>query len=222
MESTTNELVLMNRCDTLEEAQQKAGAEVANTGATSFPVVVFRQGNRWNMTAALPMYWIRNRLETGSAPARGSMQQAQTALNRPEDPKHSESIANYISQNFKKNYILPPVTLNIQHKVNLYTVNYQSEFLPGYLVIPATARLAMTDGQHRKSGITKALDGMTDEDSAQLGGDSVAAMITCETDIDQIHQDFADCSKTKALPPSLLAVYDRRNPANRPGGVLQP
>jgi DNA sulfur modification protein DndB len=31
----------------------------------------------------------------------------------------------------------------------------------------------------------------------------------------QIHQDFADCSKTKALPPSMLAVYDLRNPANK-------
>jgi hypothetical protein len=40
-------------------------------------------------------------------------------------------------------------------------------------------------------------------------------MITCETELNQIHQDFADCSKTKPLPPSLLAVYDRRNPANR-------
>jgi hypothetical protein len=40
-------------------------------------------------------------------------------------------------------------------------------------------------------------------------------MITCETKVDQIHQDFADCSKTKPLPPSQLAVYDRRNPANR-------
>lgn len=40
-------------------------------------------------------------------------------------------------------------------------------------------------------------------------------MITCENNIDQIHQDFADCSKTKALAPSQVAVYDRRNPANR-------
>ena len=215
MESQLSDNVVMKKCDSLEAAQQRAGAEVANTGSTSFPVVVFRQGNRWNMTAALPMSWIRNRLESRSASPRSTMQQAQTALNRPEDPKHSETIANYILQNFKKRYVIPPVTLNIQHKVNLYTVDYQSEFLPGYLVIPATARLAITDGQHRKSGITKALDQMIEEDAAELGGDSVAAMITCETDADQIHQDFADCSKTKALPPSLLAVYDRRNPANR-------
>jgi hypothetical protein len=39
-------------------------------------------------------------------------------------------------------------------------------------------------------------------------------MITCETDPAQNHQDFADCSKTKPLSPSQLAIYDRRNPAN--------
>ena len=58
--------------------------------------------------------------------------------------------------------------------------------------------------------ITAVLDEMPD-----LNTDGVAVMITCETDNAQIHQDFADCSKTKALPPSQVAVYDLRNPANR-------
>ena len=49
----------------------------------------------------------------------------------------------------------------------------------------------------------------------ELETDGIGVMITCETNIDQIHQDFADCSKTKPLPPSQLAVYDRRNPANK-------
>jgi DNA sulfur modification protein DndB len=56
---------------------------------------------------------------------------------------------------------------------------------------------------------------MDEVTSAKFASDAVAIMITCETDLNQIHQDFADCSKTKPLPPSLLAVYDRRNPANR-------
>lgn len=53
------------------------------------------------------------------------------------------------------------------------------------------------------------------EQQEQLQHDGIAVMITCESDLDQIHQDFADCSKTKALAPSQVAVYDRRNPANR-------
>src|SRR5208283_2059160 len=42
----------------------------------------------------------------------------------------------------------------------------------------------------------------------------ISVMITMEGSLDQIHQDFADASKTKALPKSQLAAYDRRNPAN--------
>ena len=37
---------------------------------------------------------------------------------------------------------------------------------------------------------------------------------TFESDLTQIHQDFADCSRAKALPPSLISAFDRRNPAN--------
>jgi DGQHR domain-containing protein len=60
-----------------------------------------------------------------------------------------------------------------------------------------------------------ALEGMSDEDQTSFNRDAIAVMISCETDIKQIHQDFADCSKTKQLPPSMVALYDTRNPANR-------
>ena len=59
------------------------------------------------------------------------------------------------------------------------------------------------------------LEQTNENEATEFGSDAVAVMVTCETDVDQIHQDFADGSKTKPLPPSLLAVYDRRNPANR-------
>ncbi len=49
----------------------------------------------------------------------------------------------------------------------------------------------------------------------RLRQDSIAVMVTCEDDLKQIHQDFADCSKTKTLPASLLSIYDTRNPGNR-------
>jgi hypothetical protein len=55
---------------------------------------------------------------------------------------------------------------------------------------------------------------LSDEKRDQFGQDAVSVMITLESNPEQVHQDFADCSKTKALPPSQLAAYDRRNPAN--------
>lgn len=208
-------LVDEKKCDTLEAAQQLAGAEVANTGGFSVPVVRFRQGMRRMLTGALPISWMKSRLEARSAGRQGSIHDTRSAMNRPEIPEHTRNIAKYIRENFNKKYIVPPMTLNIQQRVHLYTVDYPAEFLPGYLVIPATAKLAITDGQHRRSALIAALDEMDNEEQSEFGRDAVAVMIACESDLPQIHQDFADCSKTKPLPPSLIAVYDLRNPANR-------
>ena len=143
------------------------------------------------------------------------MHDTEASWNRPEIPEHSQSIAKYILENYEKAYIIPPLSLNIQHTVHLYIPDYPSDFIPGYLVIPGSATLAITDGQHRRTGIVQAMDQMDEGTAVKFASDAVAVMITCETDLNQVHQDFADCSKTKLLPPSLLAVYDRRNPANR-------
>lgn len=218
MIEASSDLVTLKRFPTLEEAQRAAGSEAANTGAISIPVIAFRQGKRTVVTGALPMSWMHDRLESRSARSAkkgGSLSDTEAAWNRPEISEHSEAIAKYIVENYKKAYIIPPLSLNIYHRVHLYIPDYPSDFLPGYLVIPGSAKLGITDGQHRKTGISLAMDRMGEGDAAIFGGDAVSVMITCETDVNQIHQDFADCSKTKSLPPSLLAVYDRRNPANR-------
>lgn len=212
---TTDTLVNIRKFGTLDEIQRAASSEVMNTGGYSLPVVCFHQGLRWMLTGALPNTLVKSRLEKRSAERQASIRNSRAALNRPEVPEHSRVIANYLKENFSKKYIIPPLTLNIQQAVNLYTFDYESEFLPGYLVIPATAKLAITDGQHRRSAIIAALEEMDGEAQDQFGRDAIAVMISCETDSAQIHQDFADCSKTKPLPPSLLAVYDLRNPANR-------
>src|SRR5437867_3174808 len=95
-----NELVVTKKYDTLEEAQQRAAAEIANTGASSFPVVVFHQGNRINLTGALPMSWVRSRLESRQANKKSPMREIQSAWNRPEDSNHSAAIAKYLTENF--------------------------------------------------------------------------------------------------------------------------
>ena len=56
---------------------------------------------------------------------------------------------------------------------------------------------------------------MTDRQTRdQLLRDGIAVMITFEEDHDQVHQDFADASKTRPMPDSLVAVYDGRLPVN--------
>jgi DGQHR domain-containing protein len=127
---------------------------------------------------------------------------------------HVDAIAQYLVENVGGKYILPPMTLNVQQTISLYEPDFNAEMKPVYIVVPITARLAVTDGGHRTGGIIQALENLPAESRAHFEGDAISVMITLESDMAQIHQDFADCSKTKALPPSQLAAYDRRNPAN--------
>jgi DNA sulfur modification protein DndB len=203
--------VCVKECPTFDEAQAQAGIEATNTSGMSLPVVIFYQGNRMNLSGALYFGFVANRLMTRSAPKKGSIRDATDSMNRPEVPEHSVNIAKYIKENKERRYILPPLTLNIQDDTNLYTAKASgAKVKSGFLVINPTSKLAITDGQHRRSAIIEVLNEMP-----ELATDAIGVMITCETESSQIHQDFADCSKTKPLPPSQLAVYDLRNPANR-------
>ena len=68
------------------------------------------------VTGALPMSWVTNRLESRSAKSAkkgGSMTDARAAWNRPELPKHSQATARYLTENYKKEYIIPPLSLNV-------------------------------------------------------------------------------------------------------------
>jgi DNA sulfur modification protein DndB len=61
----------------------------------------------------------------------------------------------------------------------------------------------------------EAMGQMSQEIQDRFGEDGVPVMISIESDVRQAHQDFADCSRVRPLPPALLATYDRRNPGNR-------
>lgn len=213
---TTKQLTEIT-CKNLDDAMREAGNEVASTGGNCFPVTVFKQGRRRCLSGAFPMFFIKERLRARSPKKHEglTMAEAMSYTNRPEDPSHSKSIAAYLKENLGKDYILPPLTINIQQPMNLYVPDVKADLRGGFLVVAPTAKLAITDGQHRRSGVEIAFDMMTEQQQNEFYKDSVAVMITCEAVVEKIHQDFADCSKTKALPPSLVAVYDQRNPANR-------
>lgn len=209
------DMLVRNEVDTLEDAQLRAQKEAANIMGTTIAVMVFRQGKRTHLTGAVPMGVIADRIMIQGADKKSKLSDVRSALNRPEDPDHTQTIANYLEANFKAKYILPPLTLNLRQRVSLYMPNWPSEIKPGYLVIPRTAALAVTDGQHRCKAINHLLTKLDSDDADAFASDAVAIMVTCESDLPQIHQDFADCSRTKPLPPSQVAVFDQRNPANR-------
>jgi DGQHR domain-containing protein len=211
---TVAENVKLHFFETLEEARTQAMGAAADVSGIVFPCVMFKQGRRILLSGALAIGFIRNRLDYASAPKRGSVGTAQSAMNRPLDDNHSENIAKYLAENHKAKYILPPLTLNVQQNIDVFTTNISSELKSAYVLLPLTTTLAITDGQHRKKAIDLVQKLLLSDDLQYFDRDAVGVMIVCEAGVAQIHQDFADCSKTKPLPPSQLAVYDRRNPAN--------
>lgn len=169
------------------------------------------------IAGAIPFKMVVDRLISESAPDAGTIEQVKAALNRPVDAHHSEAIGEYIIDNVDGKFILPPITLNISEEVIVHSVDYPHGEPPtksGMLVLPMSAKIDITDGQHRRSGIERAYKKLPRDKQKLLDSSSVAVMVTCENEVQQVHQDFADCSRTKALASSQLAVYDRRNPAN--------
>lgn len=206
--------VKLIRCVDPMEASQKANIEASNTGGFSLPGTLFRQGSRHCICTAFPIRRVQATLDVDSAKRRGTVSDVLAAINRPVMDDHVATIADYLVENVGKKYILPPMTLNVRQPISVYLPDYPSDLLPVFVVVPMTAKLSVTDGGHRAKAIQKAADQMDDEKLSDFQQDAVAVMITLEGDIGQVHQDFADCSKTKALPKSQLAAYDRRNPAN--------
>jgi DGQHR domain-containing protein len=196
------------------DAQQAAMTEAASTGGLQLPAVMFQQGERFMLSTAFPMPQVRQRLQVNSAPARGGVNEVRGMTNRPIMPDHVATIKGYLKENVGGRYILPPITLNVRQAINVYMPDYPSTLTAVWMVVPGNARLEITDGAHRVAGAEKAAAEFTDDQLAIFDQDSISVMITMEESLDQIHQDFADASKTKALPKSQLAAYDRRNPAN--------
>lgn len=203
--------------ESLDVAIQKANEAAGRTGGIAIPCVIFRQGRRDMISAAIPFRVVMDRLISESAPDASTIEQVKAARNRPEDGEHSQAIAAYIRENIEGKFILPPMTLNVSEEVQVHSVQYPDSEPPtknGVMLLPMSAKVDITDGQHRRSGIVQAYRMMRREEQRELDTSSIAVMVTSEPDVAQVHQDFADCSRTKPLASSQLAVYDRRNPAN--------
>ena len=128
-----------------------------------------------------------------------------------------EAISRYLLENAAETYIMPGLSVNIHttRPLRFYTTSSQELTRFGYLFLPQSASFAITDGQHRVAGAREAMEKMSQDVQDRFGEDGIPVMISLESDVRQAHQDFADCSRVRQLPPALLATYDRRNPGNR-------
>lgn len=190
----------------------------SDTSRETLPVRVFSQGPRKMVSGVLPVRVLVRLLSHNSASKGSTAAKAVTALNRPVDSKHVESIAQYLLDGIAEGrpYILPPLTLNATKGLEVYIPRGMAGPLSGWAVLPEDQRITVTDGQHRFLAIQRVRDKLLGTEAGdRFLSDGITVMITLSSDLEQVHQDFADAAKTKPLPPSLVAVYDVRHPGSR-------
>ena len=204
---------------TSDDARARASAVAAETNREIVPVRVFDQGDRTMLSGVLPVRVLIRVLEHNAPKTKGNAAaRALHTRNRPVASEHVRVIKSYLLNAIEKGerYIIPPVTLNSTGSVEIMVPEGDYTPTTGYAVFPDEASVHITDGQHRYLAIGQAADdlrGTPEGDNFMRAG--VPFMMTIESDLNQVHQDFADAGRTKPLPSSLLAVYDTRQPANR-------
>ena len=200
----------------LEEARMQASSLAMESHRETCPVRIFDQGNRRMVSGVLPVRVMDRILSRNSAKKGETADKALNANNRPLIKEHWEGFAKYLIQAIEKdeNFIIPPLTLNATGGMDIY-VPIGGGLQTGYAVLPYETSIFITDGQHRFMGIKEAIEkvGGTAKGAAFMNT-GIPFMMTIESDNIQVHQDFADAGRTRSLPPSLLAVYDTRQPAN--------
>ena len=202
---------------TLEDARNRATAIAIEAQKTPRPISLFKQGDRDMVGAVMPIRLLINCLNYNSADKGDTADLALTATNRPTVKEHWQAIASYLRNAVEsgENYIIPALTLNSTGEVTIVVPEGDPYLSGGYMILPDETALFITDGQHRFLAIKKVAEDLRGTQAGiKFMNASVLTMMTIENDKSQVHQDFADAGKTKALPPSLLAVYDTRQPAN--------
>ncbi len=188
--------------DTFDEAQNQALKEGAAIMCTPINGVLYRQSNRYMISTSLPLRILIERVRLDSV-KKG--EDPQIRRNRPLMPDHVKVISNYLQN--EEDFILPPITLNVSNELRCFTTRTEAPTRNVVALLPPGMQFYVTDGQHRIAAIIDAV-----ERRADLEKSAVAVNLVIEDDMDQIHQDFADCAQTKPIPSSLLAAFNSRSP----------
>jgi DGQHR domain-containing protein len=191
------EIIVMQR---QEDAVNQAFADAATCGARVFQCHVYEQGQRVHLAFCISFEQLLEMAKFQTADKKKNRANAEDLINRPLVPNHVNEITKYLLET--DNYILPSFIFNCKTPIKVFTFGSKlTQF--GYAVLPSNVELYVTDGQHRIKAIEKAV-----KERPELLKDSATVLVVQEDDIDQIHQDFADCAKNKPISQTLLATFD--------------
>jgi DNA sulfur modification protein DndB len=194
---SANNIILL---DTQKDALDQASQDIATSGARLFICHVYEQGNRTHLAFSLTLKLLLEIARLNSADGKKNKSNAEEMMNRPLMQPHVKEIAKYLINT--DDYILPPFIFNSDTPIKVFAFG-NGPVKIGYAIISSDISLYVTDGQHRLKAIEKAV-----VERPELYNDSVTVLVVQENDLDQIHQDFADCSKNKPIPPALRASFD--------------
>jgi DNA sulfur modification protein DndB len=186
---------------TFEDARLAASEEATATQSIMSPAMLYRQGGRHFIITTFSFQTLIRHVRYDSAKKGDDPDEH---VNRPFMPQHSKELSAYLQRT--ADYILPPLALNTQDPLTFYTLRTPSHVRMGYIVIPASLEFGVTDGQHRGNAVAETIRTRKD-----LGQDGIGVIISTESDVKKIHQDFVDCAKNKPIPPAMLAAFDHAN-----------
>ncbi|HAO09798.1 MAG TPA: hypothetical protein DCQ51_01100 [Planktothrix sp. UBA8407] len=185
---------------TQQDAVNQAFTDAATCGARVFQCHVYEQGLRVHLAFCLSFEQLLEMAKFQTADKKKNRSNAEDITNRPLVPNHVNEIAKYLLET--DNYILPSFIFNCKTPIKVFAFG-SGVMQFGYAVLPSNVELYVTDGQHRIKAIEKAV-----KERPELLEDSATVLVVQEDDIDQIHQDFADCAKNKPISPALLTTFD--------------
>ena len=185
---------------TQQDALTQSSADSATCGARVFQCHVYEQGQRVHLAFCLSFKQLLEMAKFQTADKKKNRSNAEDITNRPLVPNHVNEIAKYLLET--DNYILPSFIFNCKTPIKVFAFG-SGVMQFGYAVLPSNVELYVTDGQHRIKAIEKAV-----QERPELLNDSATVLVVQEDDIDQIHQDFADCAKNKPISPALLTTFD--------------
>lgn len=188
---------------TESEAQQQAFADAATSGARVHLTHVYQQGGRTHLTMSMSNKLIIEMAKLKSADKKDNRADVDEFVNRPIDSRHVDEIARYLLE--RGNYILPAFTFNSRSPLRVYAYGKGSVKF-GYALLPTDPELYVTDGQHR----IKALEKIRGE-KPEIMNDGATVVIVQEDNLEQIHQDFVDCARSKPISPSMLTAFDAQS-----------
>ena len=93
---------------------------------------------------------------------------------------HIAEIAEYVQTNLRGKYVLGALTLNASQELNLVVVGRGgiADMRQGYLILPRSAKISITDGQHRENAVTRLIDALSPDDREELARQAMAVIIT--------------------------------------------